>query len=560
MSKTEKYLATDRLGSGPTCDVYLGRDSAGADRKVAIKRLRDDGRLNAAIREPFFAAAQRWSELTHDGLVGLYEVDRADGAVIYQPRPNTAARLLAAAPTSGERVVAWLGQTAAGLEHLHGQGLLHLNIKPTNLLVDDQDRAALIDGRCLPAAKPGELQLARGNMKYLAPEVIDADCGKIGPATDIFALGMVLLELLIGPKFDDLYRGVGVDAIDPERTWLRWQAGRDEPLPEIALQAPNAPPALQGLLARMLAKNPGHRAEQAGEILRALGVTPSPPGAAVSANQPRTTATPIGAGPLPTLQDIPGRPTAPVVLRFLGCQAEMIGVNQDVFTLGPGPDADFPMPPEVQPSGGAALRFGRGAEGWRVNSPGGAGFYLNQDFVPSSAALRSGDVVRFRPSSAGLQFTILNQNVESLAKLASQFAPRLVQQAPESDAAASAMSPTTTEPVPEASSDRWTWAVWWVAVGVLLAAALAFGQWAWFSGSDVAPVPVQPVEPTPPGANTLVIPPEIEIPVDPAPPATVDPAAADPATVDPAAADPAAIKPAPAKPKPTVPDASVLEL
>ncbi len=479
MSKSDKYLATDRLGSGPTCDVYLGRDVGGLNRKVAIKRLRDEGRLNAAIREPFFSAAQRWSELTHEGLAVLLDLDRPGGSVIYEPRPHSASQLLAVGPASGESVVAWLKQLSAALDFLHHHRLLHLNIKPTNILIDEQQGAKLIDGRCVPIGQPSEVPLARGAMRYLAPELTDGDQGKVGPAADIYALGMVMLELLIGPKFEDLYRGVDVDAIDPQRKWLRWQAGRDEHLPPIVEQAPGTPDTLQRVLTRMLDKDPAVRLDKAGDIHQALIASRQ----AAAVTQPRTTTTkPVGVGPLPKLEDIPVRPTAPVVLRFFGAEADMIGANQDVFTVGSAPTSDFAMPAELVVGGNFALRFGRGAEGWRVSSPNGVPFYLNQDFVPSSAALRSGDVIRVRPGGPGLQFTILNQNVESLAKLANQFAPRLIQTPKEAE-------PIQAAPI-EASeggtTGRLTWGVWWVAVAVLVAAVVTLSLWPLLSSEPAA--------------------------------------------------------------------------
>lgn len=130
--------------------------------------------------------------------------------------------------------------------------------------------------------------------------------------------------------------------------------------------------------------------------------------------------------------DIPNRPAAPVVIRFFGCDAEMVGVNKDFFTLGDSAECDVQFPAALRRDGQTVLRLGRAAEGWRLNCPTGITYYVNQEVVASSANLRSGDVIRMTPGGPGFQFTILNQNAEPLAKLAARYAPRLVQPAAES--------------------------------------------------------------------------------------------------------------------------------
>lgn len=470
MAKQVKYVPTERIGAGPACDVYLGADVGGLQRTVIIKRLREESRTNTPIREAFFAAAERWSALKHPGLVTLYDLDRPEAAVIYEPHAHSAAQLLGRTEWGPEGLEGTLRQTLGSLAHMHQRGLLHLNVKPTNLLFDSQLHPKLVDGRCVDRERPGELQAPRGAQKYLAPEMIDPSLGPLGPTTDVYCLGFVFLELLIGKNFDDLFRGVGVDAIDPERNWLRWHAAADEPLPSIAAQAPGINPALERVLGRMLQKRPSQRYRSADEVLRDLQelfTGPKRPSEAAESaplevQKPRVTPRRLEGQDAPRPEDIPDRPAAPVVLRFLGDSRDMHGVNKDVFTIGEHEDCD------VRWNFGAAagvespvLRFGRGAEGWRVNSLTGGAFYVNQEHVSPSSALRSGDVIRCRPGGAGVQFTILNQNVEPLTKLAARFAPRLLQQPTEAKQPPSPAAPVKRDaakpsapPVPETSPSR----------------------------------------------------------------------------------------------------------
>jgi serine/threonine-protein kinase len=448
MATTTKYLPTERLGSGPTCDVFLGRDVGGLNRRVAIKQLREDVRGHASRREAFFAAAEKWSQFEHENLVTLFDLDRAEGCIIYEPHPLSGKQMIAKGGMSPAAAAETLAQTAAALGYIHNHGLLHLNIKPSNILFDQADRAHLIDGRCYDRDRIGELPLPTGGQKYLAPEMIDPALGQIGPSTDIYCLGFVILEFLLGPEFDDLFRGVGDDAVDADRNWLRWHAARDEPLPSLNERLPALSPELERVLHRMVNKDPLQRYHSVVELLdelrpvlagsigppEAVPITPARPASdsGIAAERPRPAPAPL-AGPAeqPKMDDIPNRPSAPVVIRFLGCDSEMVGVNKDFFTLGDAPDCDVQFPTAMRRDGQTVFRLGRAAEGWRLNCPAGITYYVNQQVASSAANLRSGDIIRISPGGPGLQFTILNQNAEPLSKLAARYAPRLVQPAPD---------------------------------------------------------------------------------------------------------------------------------
>lgn len=129
----------------------------------------------------------------------------------------------------------------------------------------------------------------------------------------------------------------------------------------------------------------------------------------------------------PGIADLPDRPVAPIILRYFGCEADMIGVNSDYFVVGDDDAADVLLPPEMRPEGGGVrLRFSRGAEGWRLSPAEGRSVYVNQACVTGLTALRSGDVVRLEAAGPGVQFTVMHQNAEPLASLAARFAPRLL--------------------------------------------------------------------------------------------------------------------------------------
>lgn len=217
------------------------------------------------------------------------------------------------------------------------------------------------------------------------------------------------------------------------------------------------------------------------------------------------------------MQDIPQRPSAPIVLRFFGCGEEMLGVNGDYFTVGDTGEEDYALPDAVRAPSTYKLRFSRAAEGWRLTAADEQPYYLNQQCVSGLSPLRSGDVIRLAPGAAGIQFAIVHQHAESLAKLTARFAPRLLRG--ESEASPAAAEPSgdganaavasaesspaaTTPPMPgadagvRASSSRGTlaFALSMLALGLLVGWLLS-GEW-----RSALPM-ATPTEATADGAN-----------------------------------------------------------
>jgi serine/threonine protein kinase len=443
MSTAIKYLPTERLGSGPTCDVLLGRDVGGLNRQVAIKRLREETRNQAVRREAFFVAAERWSQLKHEGLVTLFDLNRAEGEVIYEPHPHSGRQLIFSRGLPSQQAQELLARLAQALGYIHEHRYLHLNLKPTNVLFDDAGRPKLIDGLCYDRDHLGDLLIPPGCQEYPAPEMIDTSLGRVGPATDIYGLGFVMLEMILGPTFDEFFRSAGIDPSIASRNWRRWYDALEKSLSQSDQQLPEVPSDLALVVRRMLRTHPQERYQSVTQLLDELpiarGTNQNPSGGSpvessldgilrANATQHVTT----DSETEPSAKDIPYRPTignalAPVVLRYIGCDADMVGVNKDFFTMGDALGCDVVFPAELSREGTVVFRLGRAAEGWRLNCPSGRTFYVNQQVVSASANLRSGDIIRFIPGGPGIQFTIINQNAEPLAKLVARFAPRLVQ-------------------------------------------------------------------------------------------------------------------------------------
>ncbi|MGB3444103.1 MAG: serine/threonine-protein kinase [Actinophytocola sp.] len=201
-----RYRLGPRLGGGGMADVFEARDLR-LRRQVAVKRCRSSQRDTAA--QGLLAEAELLAGLSHPGLLRLYDVG-------YEGRRPFLVLQFAAGGTLRDRLdcgrmtsarVAEIGAAIAGvLSYVHGRGIVHRDVKPDNILFDDQSECYLADfgiARTEDQATPDLF----GTAGYLAPEQVG--CGEVGPAADVYSLGLVLLECMTGQVE---YPGTGAEA------------------------------------------------------------------------------------------------------------------------------------------------------------------------------------------------------------------------------------------------------------------------------------------------------------------------------------------------------------
>ncbi len=187
------------LGRGGAADVYEAYDTA-LDRAVAVKLFRADG--DDTTHRRFVTEATTLAGLIHPGLVTVYS------AGVHADRPylvmrliegETLQSLLLNGPLAPEFVARLGARLATALAHVHRNRIVHRDVKPSNVLLDDDGTPFLGDFGIALAA--GRTRLTRtneiiGTPAYLAPEQVLG--AHVGPAADIYALGLVLLECLTG--------------------------------------------------------------------------------------------------------------------------------------------------------------------------------------------------------------------------------------------------------------------------------------------------------------------------------------------------------------------------
>jgi len=274
MTPTElagRYSLDRGLGRGGMAAVHLARDTV-LDRPVAVKLLtrEDDPELRARfLREGRLAAG-----LSHPNVVRVYDTGE-DGGRPYIVMEYVEGRSLAEL-AAGERLdpedVASLGrQACAGLAHAHEAGIVHRDVKPQNLLLRHDGQLKVADfgiARGATGATITEVGTLLGTAGYMAPELVAGEPAT--PASDLYALGAVLYELLTGRPPREVATLSDLDFARPV-----------VPASELV---PAAPAALTDAIGRCLDADPGRRPPSAAELALELEGTVEP--ATVSVDAP----------------------------------------------------------------------------------------------------------------------------------------------------------------------------------------------------------------------------------------------------------------------------------
>ena len=267
-----RYRIEGRIGEGAMADVFRARDPD-IGRTVAIKVLKPQYRRDAELGARFVREARAAGALTHAGIATIYDVGEADGV------PYIAMELVDGRPldsvleTSGrmpyERVLALGVQLARALGYAHAQGVVHRDVKPSNILLSTDGRVAkLLD---FGVARVGDVDVTAadaemaktqvgqliGTPRYMSPE--QALGLPTTPRSDLFSLGTVLYEMVAGkPAFG----GTGL-------AQLAIQIAQEAP-PPIERAAADCPPGLRFIIEKLMAKKPEQRFSDGEQLALAL--------------------------------------------------------------------------------------------------------------------------------------------------------------------------------------------------------------------------------------------------------------------------------------------------
>jgi WD40 repeat protein/serine/threonine protein kinase len=310
-----RYRIIKRLGQGGMGSVYLAQDTH-LERAVALK-IPDFGEHDGAnARRRFLEEARTAATLDHPYLCPVFDAGEIDG----QPYLTMAfiegkslAALIGDEGWPQRQVAALVGKLALALQEAHTQKVIHRDLKPANVMIKttgQRREPVIVDFGLARRDNPQEQRLTRtgqvmGTLGYMAPEQVRGDLNEIGPACDIYALGVILYELLTGRlPFND--SGLAVAA----------QILTEPPLPPSTHRS-NLDPALEAICLKAMAKAIGDRYATMAELAAALtGFLQSPLASATPAASV--------ASPASSASDTRPRPagSSSLVALFLGQLAE----------------------------------------------------------------------------------------------------------------------------------------------------------------------------------------------------------------------------------------------
>jgi eukaryotic-like serine/threonine-protein kinase len=258
-----RYHGPTLIARGGMADLYRALDTA-LDRDVAIKVLGARFAADGEIRERFLREAHTAAQLSgHPAIVTIYDVGETDGlpyiVMEYLPRGSLADRI-AAGGVEPSKAVRWLDDVAEALDHAHARGVVHRDVKPANLLLDDEGQVHVVDFGIANAGLLPSLTATgtvMGTSGYISPE--QASGARAGPASDRYALAVVAFELLTGrrPFQGDSFAGEAsahVNAVPPRPSSINKAL----------------PGEVDAVLTRGLAKDPAYRYESAAAFVDAL--------------------------------------------------------------------------------------------------------------------------------------------------------------------------------------------------------------------------------------------------------------------------------------------------
>jgi WD40 repeat protein/predicted Ser/Thr protein kinase len=272
-----QYQITDQVGRGGMAVVYQAWQPA-LGRHVAIKLLSAQFAFDEEFVARFRREAKSAAQLKHAHIVTIYDVGEQEGThyivMEYLEGRSLHDLIETTGPMPLERVVHIASHVASALDYAHQCGFVHRDIKPANIIVGPNDHATLTDfgiAKAIAGTSLTQTGMMVGTPQYMAPEQVQG--AAVDPRTDVYALGIVCYEMLVGaPPF------VGDTA-----AVLYAQAHKPPPL--LRTQLPALSPPVEAAVNRALAKHPADRFSQAGDLVVALRAEPTRLRARLSSSQ-----------------------------------------------------------------------------------------------------------------------------------------------------------------------------------------------------------------------------------------------------------------------------------
>src|SRR5947209_8564679 len=256
------YEILEEIGRGGMGVIYRARQRH-SRRIVAVKRVLSYHTDSHETLGRFRREAEAVASLDHPNILPIYEVSESeDGLPFFSMKFATGGSLQKVGPalrTEPRQCVQLMAKVARAIEYAHGHGILHRDLKPGNILLDDRGEPLVSDfglAKWLDANKDLTKSLTTfGTPGYIAPEQAERTADDLTPAADVYSLGAILFDLLTGrPPF------LGDNPLSVIR-----QAS-EKPAPKLRTLAPSHDRDLETICARSLERDPKMRYQSAGDL------------------------------------------------------------------------------------------------------------------------------------------------------------------------------------------------------------------------------------------------------------------------------------------------------
>jgi beta-lactam-binding protein with PASTA domain len=256
----ERYRVLQRIGSGGMADVWLAEDTH-LQRRVALKVLHGRFAQDREFVERFRREAEAAAGLQHPNVVSVYDRGEIDGTyyIAMQHLEGRTLKQLIDAGLTSEQAVAYIRQVLEGARFAHRNGVVHRDLKPQNVIVDDEGKATVTD---FGIARAGASEITQagsvmGTPHYLSPE--QAQGFEVTAVSDLYSIGVMLYEALT--------RRVPFEADSAVAIAMKQVS---QPPQRPSSINPQVSPALDAVVMRALEKEPGQRFQSADAFIAAL--------------------------------------------------------------------------------------------------------------------------------------------------------------------------------------------------------------------------------------------------------------------------------------------------